>query len=274
MFYCNICGKKFEKFSSLGAHKVHHIENSKEIFRESKKRLLEEKFGLEQNFNVHCFLCKNVFIVSEREKLFPKKDKYFCSKRCSRKYSSTVDSKKNIKISDSLKKHYSLKKKIKTSVCSSCKKEFEQKRMENGKWSQRKTCSEICLSERNSMKGKNTGDSNGMYGVSPENTKRIKVKSEKEPRIEFYVKSSFEARFISDLNSDAQISNFIYEPKEYRVFYIEDNKQRTYQPDFLVNGKVIEIKNPWNAKLEETKIKEKAFRNQFPNIEYEIKILK
>jgi hypothetical protein len=208
----------------------------------------------------------------------------FCSLKCSKSFSTKSKRKEiNDKVSETLKEKLKQRKKNNIFLeCKNCKKEFEVI------WNKRnqECCSRTCsVSIRkndpkwrekisSSMKGKNTGDSNGMYGVSPENTKRIKVKSEKEPRIEFYVKSSFEARFISDLNSDAQISNFIYEPKEYRVFYIEDNKQRTYQPDFLVNGKVIEIKNPWNAKLEETKIKEKAFRNQFPNIEYEIKILK
>lgn len=40
------------------------------------------KFGKNKKFNVVCESCGNNFSVIEREKLFPKKDKYFCSRSC------------------------------------------------------------------------------------------------------------------------------------------------------------------------------------------------
>lgn len=35
-----------------------------------------------KNFNVNCFICNNVFIVTEPNEKFPLKNKYFCSKKC------------------------------------------------------------------------------------------------------------------------------------------------------------------------------------------------
>jgi protein-arginine kinase activator protein McsA len=208
----------------------------------------------------------------------------FCSVKCSRSF-STKKNKGLIyeKVSKTLKETLKDMKKDNVKLnCEKCKKEFEVI------WNKRnqKCCSRTCsIAYRKddpiwrgkiskSMKGKNSGDKNGMYGITPENTKRIKVKSYKEPRIEFYVKSSYEKKFVDFLNSDSDVKEFLYEPSEFRSFYLDPNGiNRTYQPDFYVNGKVIEIKNSWNVNLEETKIKEESFRNQFPNTEYEIKVL-
>ena len=51
----------------------------------------------------------------------------------------------------------------------------------------------------------------------------------------------------------------------------EENTERTYQPDFLINdNKIIEIKNKWTSTLDETKIKSKSFKKKFPLMEYKI----
>jgi hypothetical protein len=70
---------------------------------------------------------------------------------------------------------------------------------------------------------------------------------------------------------DNLISNFTYEPKQFKVKYKDEKGiQRTYQPDFLLKNEIIEIKNKWSAKLKETKIKKEAFKKAFPNIKYQI----
>jgi hypothetical protein len=123
------------------------------------------------------------------------------------------------------------------------------------------------------MLGKNSGEKNGMFGKTPSNTKRILVFSNKEKdKNEFFVKSSYEKIYVDLLNRDPLILFFQYEPKEFKVFYKDsNNKRRTYQPDFLINGKeIVEIKNTWNAKLPETLEKEKAFKNQYPNMLFKI----
>jgi hypothetical protein len=39
-------------------------------------------FGSFKDFEVECFLCKKNFLVNEREKRHPEKEKYFCSRSC------------------------------------------------------------------------------------------------------------------------------------------------------------------------------------------------
>jgi len=122
------------------------------------------------------------------------------------------------------------------------------------------------------MKGLNSGKNNGMYGKSPSHTKRILVFSNKHTKKKtFYVRSSYEKIFVDQINENNFIKKFTYEPKNFRVSYKDENGlERTYQPDFLVNKKIVEIKNKWNAELEETKIKERAFKKTFPNTKYTI----
>ena len=44
---------------------------------------MEEKFGEKKKFKVICSTCGKEIIVEEREKIFPKKDKYYCNRSCS-----------------------------------------------------------------------------------------------------------------------------------------------------------------------------------------------
>lgn len=50
--------------------------------REICRRTAEKKFGKFKQFEVICYTCKQRFNVIEREKLFPKKAKYFCNRSC------------------------------------------------------------------------------------------------------------------------------------------------------------------------------------------------
>lgn len=43
---------------------------------------IENQFGKKINYNVNCNECNCAFTVTEREKLFPSKKKYFCSRKC------------------------------------------------------------------------------------------------------------------------------------------------------------------------------------------------
>lgn len=204
----------------------------------------------------------------------------FCSRSCSCGFSTKVKRKEiNKKISKALK-NKNTKSDVKL-ICEYCKNTF------NIRWSKRhqRFCSRSCATKfkvndpkwkrkiSESMKGVNIGKKNGMYGKTPTNTRRIKVFSNKEPRKTFYVKSSYEAKYIDILNEDTNVTYFQYEPKQFRVSY-KDKKgnDKTYQPDFYVNNKIIEIKNLWSSSLYDTKIKERAFRSQFPDMVYEIVI--
>lgn len=116
-----------------------------------------------------------------------------------------------------------------------------------------------------------TGKNNPMYGKTPTNTKRIRVTSTKTKDFSFLVKSSYEAEYVDLLNNDDSVKSFEYEPRSFRVKYKDKNNiSRTYMPDFLVNDKVIEIKNSWNIKLPDVNEKKEAFNKAFPNTEYQI----
>lgn len=60
-------------------------EEYKEKARKASEKRLNEKLGKLKDFEVTCNTCGRVFIVQEREKQFPKKEKYFCSQSCAKK---------------------------------------------------------------------------------------------------------------------------------------------------------------------------------------------
>jgi hypothetical protein len=56
-----------------------------------------KRYGVLKDFNVNCKTCKTNFIVEEREKLFPKKKKYYCSRSCANKRVHSKETKNKIK---------------------------------------------------------------------------------------------------------------------------------------------------------------------------------
>jgi len=219
----------------------------------------------------------------------------FCSAKCSRGF-STKSNRKEIgkKISKSIKIkllngesvgwakiNFNLDRSNIKKICPQCNNEFEVSYYKTNQVCCSKSCSAKNMSIetrdkiRKKMIGINSGNKNGMYGKSPKNTKNIEVFSKKHTgKKVFNVRSSYEAEFVKRINRNELISKFTYEPKQYKVNYIDNlGINRTYQPDFLINdNEVIEIKNSWNSQLDETHIKEKYFRTQFPTITYKILI--
>jgi len=74
------------------------------------------KFGLFKEFTVKCERCGKEYIVNEREKLFPQKEKYFCSRGCANKRVPSEETKE--KIRKTLTKDNTIK-----IVCKQCNKE-------------------------------------------------------------------------------------------------------------------------------------------------------
>jgi len=58
------------------------IINFNENIKKGVNKKLNEKFGKYKTFSVNCFQCGKVLKVEEREKQFPKKEKYFCNRSC------------------------------------------------------------------------------------------------------------------------------------------------------------------------------------------------
>ena len=93
----------------------------------------EKKFGKLKKFDVLCKKCGKEFEVEEREKLFPVKKNYYCSRGCANSRDHSDETKQ--KIRKSLVKDYT--EFIKKYKCLNCGKEFED-------WKERKFCSVQC----------------------------------------------------------------------------------------------------------------------------------
>ena len=60
------------------------------------------KYGELCKFNVICKSCNKKFIIEERKKQHPKKEKYFCSRSCANKRNHTIETKNKISKSNSI----------------------------------------------------------------------------------------------------------------------------------------------------------------------------
>ena len=110
---CPYCNKEFDCSGKIFSNHVRWcLENpnkkilSGEEYRQKMRIINEErnnkKLGLIKDFTVVCATCGQTFLVQEREKQFPKKEKYFCSRSCANKRKRPPEVKN--KIAKSLKK--------------------------------------------------------------------------------------------------------------------------------------------------------------------------
>lgn len=80
---CLNCGKDIKnKYCNVSCQNKH----------QGSKRA-DKKYGVHIDFNVICVKCGSGFVVNEREKLHPQKDKYYCSRKCanSRQFSDKTN---------------------------------------------------------------------------------------------------------------------------------------------------------------------------------------
>lgn len=68
----------------------------KEKLAKKNNELTDRRNGRIKRFKVKCFTCGNDFYVEEREKLFPQKERYFCSLECGHKYAASCTDPKKI----------------------------------------------------------------------------------------------------------------------------------------------------------------------------------
>jgi hypothetical protein len=105
---------------------VDSVRNSKDV-----------KYGLKQQYIVHCNKCSTEFKVIERTKYFPKKEKYFCSRSCAN--GRTVSNEAKLKIGKGVLTHIKLYgvnggnpvKPLLEQKCEFCKNIFYSKRKKN-----------------------------------------------------------------------------------------------------------------------------------------------
>lgn len=118
---CKNCGKETKnKYCNVSCQNKHQGSTR-----------ADKVYGKIKKFKVSCNYCEKEFYVEERERLFPKKEKYFCSRSCANKRVHNQGTKQ--KISNSLKK-------TDITNCLFCKKSFIKKRKKQ------KLCSKSCSS--------------------------------------------------------------------------------------------------------------------------------
>ena len=98
---CKYCNQTFLiEHGSFANHvrycKKNNSYNHKKCLNKLKNKA-EERYGKIKTFTVICFRCGTLFQVSEKEKLFPQKEKYFCNKSCSNSGRETSWSEKSKK---------------------------------------------------------------------------------------------------------------------------------------------------------------------------------
>ena len=89
MWNCKHCKKEFD-FDTT-SEKANHSRwcasnpkrNDTENLVKARERITQGKLGKLMDFEVNCYNCKEDIVVNEREKQFPRKQKYFCSRNCS-----------------------------------------------------------------------------------------------------------------------------------------------------------------------------------------------
>ena len=147
---CKWCHKKFENIT--GSALANHVrwcdknpnrgKGLKEKLHAAKERDMLKKYGPYKDFEVKCSNpnCQNKVIVHEREKKFPEKEHYFCSKYCAHSYSGSCADPKNIKLG---RKKFVEEHGRETRLCTFCKKvEFTCR-----KSSKQQCCSPSCAAK-------------------------------------------------------------------------------------------------------------------------------
>lgn len=130
---------KLQQYSS-GHHGRYHEIQFKQNLVAAKDKTLIEKHGVLREYIISCSKCFGKFSIWEREKLFPSKKKYFCSRQCANSRSITEKHRK--KISESMTgKPYSIPVETET-ICEYCNTRFYQ--LVHRTKQKKKCCSRSC----------------------------------------------------------------------------------------------------------------------------------
>lgn len=93
--HCKYCNKDFSGLT--GYEKANHTrwcELNPKRNNWNKTQGTINRYGDIKEYEVCCDICQKTFIVKEREKVHPAKDKYYCSKQCANAVGGRAKSKK------------------------------------------------------------------------------------------------------------------------------------------------------------------------------------
>ena len=128
---CLNCGKETNnnKFCSISCQN-----------KSQGKERADKRYGLLKKFTVKCCKCGKEIITEEREKLFPQKQNYHCSRSCANMKEHSIETKEKIRKTLLSKEKTPSKNPNVKIICKNCGKEFEVK------YGKRKQmfCSKVC----------------------------------------------------------------------------------------------------------------------------------
>jgi len=127
--------------------KKNHYRNNK-VLEIAVRNSKDKKYGKEKTYKVECCKCKKLFSVVEREKNFPSKERYYCSRTCANSHIVTEAHRK--KTSESLTGRIYSPPKLLTAECSECHNSYEYIKHYTSK--PRTFCSQSCAAKFSSKK--------------------------------------------------------------------------------------------------------------------------
>jgi hypothetical protein len=125
---CKHCKKTFECVGRIFSNHVRWCDKNpnqseKGNIAQNKNKHLDDILGVKKSFVVDCFNCHEKISVVEREKQFPKKEKYFCNRSCANSRNHSKETKN--KISSSLQGRKTERQERQERLCLECNKKFE-----------------------------------------------------------------------------------------------------------------------------------------------------
>jgi len=111
MWKCKHCNEEFDINKSQRANHSRWCDKNPKRNDWDKTKQADRNFGKHTDFVVTCHNCACDFTVNEREKLFPQKDRYFCSIQCANATGGKAKSEKYglLQYTTIAKKHYNEK---------------------------------------------------------------------------------------------------------------------------------------------------------------------
>lgn len=244
---CKYCGKIFETGQKLGSHYLHCDKNPSLPEIEQRRRQSRNK---KISRTLNCVVCGKEYELVLTDKAYEVgKYKKCCCKSCSNALTFKNKDKKelNEKRAEANKKFYKL---THLRTCCNCGIEY----WDNTDYHSKKYCSEKCMKEAKHNKLSIAAKRNNLGGLHPETTHTFYKRGYYKG---IHCDSSWELAFLIyclDHNIDIK-RNYDY------LIYEFEGKEFKFYPDFIVNGKYIEIKGFYTAK-------NKAKREQIQNVEF------
>lgn len=262
-YCCKYCGKEFEKSTQLGSHVIHCCSNPDYseirnlILRKTKEKL--EARCPKLDFKFICPVCGKEYVVNMTQHTCESgKYKHTCSSTCAHLLSvkNTDLNKKNLKISSSLNEHIetlkeqgTFSKEYSIRICENCGKEYTFKDYKSPRY-----CCKDCGLIAKHKKLSAAAIKNKFGGLNSETTHKSYKRGYYKG---IWCDSSWELAYLLYCFGN----NISVERNEEYFEYDFEGKTYKFYPDFIVNGKLVEIKGFYTPK-------NIAKKEQYPNIEF------